>query len=125
MTVYHWIVLALALISMFAGTLLTSLLSAFILWVKTKGLIDVKLSEHGRRIGALESREERFIDIEDCKSCKLTWVSKFDTNEQVHKQMLEWLKNLTEKQQLTSENLASLTTAVKGLVNGIGRSKDG
>ena len=70
MTTYQWIAVTGIIITLIGGTLLTSLLTAMILWFKTKGLVDLKLSNQGERLGKVEKMQENVINLGDCNRCK-------------------------------------------------------
>jgi hypothetical protein len=69
-TTYQWLAIAGVLVTMIFGTLLTSVITGIVLWVKTKGLVDLRQKIHGERLGGLEKKMEAVITNTDCSKCR-------------------------------------------------------
>lgn len=126
MTTYQWIAVIIAVCALFGGQVLVSICTAFIVWFKTKGLVDYKLKEHGARIGACEQANKSMITSDNCQRCKeeqkVLGEILIKQNETAHDSINVNIKNLYDITGQVKQGVTALTSKFeiieKHIING-------
>jgi len=100
-----------------------AILSAFALWVKTKGLLDYKLKDHGIRIGTAEQAIKMAITSERCSQCQIERerLGKLlvEENKKEHESLHRNLRIITEGQTGLMTAVTTLTANVSTLTTNV------